>query len=919
MLTEMALSSDRMRFKDKIIANIAKAIKGIQEAVFFKNRTTADDSPLVLCNNDRQCHKLCENLDHVFLHGLRQHSHGYWKVVTEYTHKNAVREIKNLRNVTTDLGRGRAWIFMALNDMLLESYIRCITQHTKMLKKHYAKDALLLDQQQMSVLLTLTSGLECAVFQLEYDLPYLDLTAYPPRTRTASEVEEEVDGPRGAVKGVAASLRPSTETAASTPESSKALTDSDTASLSSLDTPALRSARISSVSMDSGFPGDILTQQNSKQRSVTPIDTLSVSSHGSGGEPDRLTRLENIVNRTDTGMEEEDGGLEVIRMKSGKKLIPGAKKKKGTSAKKDARGSMSREQSVTSTDSVSASAPVGIGQTSSVTSLEGAGFGKGSPGRNSLYGKSPPNWHDRESPHCENGSSTNGSSMGEKENSTDIRNEGDSSGVKPTTGMKGEGDTGNAACRNSDVERMTAEMKDSFADGFAQLDTAVASIRATATTLHQHPEWAAVTSQSPSSSSSPPPFQNIHSGYEYSQQSSSSRDLENSCFNPSAIACDKDTATGERNAKVPGSVVNSQPSMSAQEKLESRCAQLCRPLSVEENVDGGHRDIADSALLEQRVQTLSNTQEEERSLNREAKRAGDSQVPARDWLEEKKEEEEVDFYLAPDKVGLVSADKTTHNYSRRQDYVDFISGHYGDDSSVMEERVGVDEEGNIVETESPTEGNRDYALRLDNNTKLQIMLDIFTHDDEEFLKMFVSREGHSEGEQKVAFVLVTSHALYLLRQRDADRKFETEIAIRLKDLSFISLSLNKQIVNIESTGPNRRKERVWLTPGDQLLAQQMLDCLEEAMKRLQQPSSVRSHFSVGSDEPLQIIALRKYIARDYNCQVIHHSRLQLSGNTSPATPNCQEMDVEIEDYSLVFWEDTQSNKSDVLKTSLKRP
>ena len=55
--------------------------------------------------------------------------------------------------------------------------------------------------------------------------------------------------------------------------------------------------------------------------------------------------------------------------------------------------------------------------------------------------------------------------------------------------------------------------------------------------------------------------------------------------------------------------------------------------------------------------------------------------------------------------------------------------------------------------------------------------------------MFATREGHSEGNTKVTFVLVTNFALYLLKRKDLDHKFEAELAIPLKDLSFISVSV----------------------------------------------------------------------------------------------------------------------------------
>ena len=46
---------------------------------------------------------------------------------------------------------GRAWLFMALNECLLESYIRCFQQNEKMTEEFYVNDALVRDQQVQSM------------------------------------------------------------------------------------------------------------------------------------------------------------------------------------------------------------------------------------------------------------------------------------------------------------------------------------------------------------------------------------------------------------------------------------------------------------------------------------------------------------------------------------------------------------------------------------------------------------------------------------------------------------------------------------------------------------------------------------------------------------------------------------------------
>ncbi|KAJ8320707.1 hypothetical protein KUTeg_002294 [Tegillarca granosa] len=272
---KMASVSDRLRLKDRIIANVSKAIKSVQECC------SNTENPVILSNNSWQCHKLCEHFDHVFLHGLKHIGHGYWKVVTEFTRKNAIKEIKRLQNVTTDLGRGRAWLFMALNESSLESYLRCFEMNEKLVKKYYVKESLVLDQQRMNVLLTLTAGLEYAVFQLDYDVAYLDLNTYPPRSRAESEAAREDED----------------KSMLSTQGSNTALNDGDNVSVQSADTSSA-SHDSKTLSIDSGCNID----KNDTQDKLDELDT-------------RITRLASAVSVNEE-CPDEDLGIEVIHSDS---------------------------------------------------------------------------------------------------------------------------------------------------------------------------------------------------------------------------------------------------------------------------------------------------------------------------------------------------------------------------------------------------------------------------------------------------------------------------------------------------------------------------------------------------------------------------------------------------------------------------
>jgi hypothetical protein len=101
-----------------------------------------------MTNSDYQVHELCQQFDNMFLFGLKKLEDGYWKLAIEFMHKNVLAELKRLLNVTTCFGLGRAWIYHALNDNLMESYLKCFLENKKIVLKYYKREqALILDEQ----------------------------------------------------------------------------------------------------------------------------------------------------------------------------------------------------------------------------------------------------------------------------------------------------------------------------------------------------------------------------------------------------------------------------------------------------------------------------------------------------------------------------------------------------------------------------------------------------------------------------------------------------------------------------------------------------------------------------------------------------------------------------------------------------
>ncbi|XP_054251024.1 pleckstrin homology domain-containing family M member 2 [Indicator indicator] len=161
--------------KDRILENISLSVKKLQS--YF---AACEDETPAIRNHDKVLQRLCEHLDHALLYGLQDLSSGYWVLVVHFTRREAVRQIELLQHVATNLGRSRAWLYLALNENSLESYLRLFQENLSLLHKYYVKNALVCSHDHLTLFLTLVSGLEFIRFDLDLDAPYLDLAPYMP-------------------------------------------------------------------------------------------------------------------------------------------------------------------------------------------------------------------------------------------------------------------------------------------------------------------------------------------------------------------------------------------------------------------------------------------------------------------------------------------------------------------------------------------------------------------------------------------------------------------------------------------------------------------------------------------------------------------------------------------------------------------
>ncbi|XP_077693330.1 pleckstrin homology domain-containing family M member 2 isoform X1 [Eretmochelys imbricata] len=161
--------------KDRILENISLSVKKLQS--YF---AACEDETPAIRNHDKVLQRLCEHLDHALLYGLQDLSSGYWVLVVHFTRREAIKRIEVLQHVATNLGRSRAWLYLALNENSLESYLRLFQENLSLLHKYYVKNALVCSHDHLTLFLTLVSGLEFIRFDLDLDAPYLDLAPYMP-------------------------------------------------------------------------------------------------------------------------------------------------------------------------------------------------------------------------------------------------------------------------------------------------------------------------------------------------------------------------------------------------------------------------------------------------------------------------------------------------------------------------------------------------------------------------------------------------------------------------------------------------------------------------------------------------------------------------------------------------------------------
>ncbi|KAJ0060141.1 hypothetical protein NL108_003955, partial [Boleophthalmus pectinirostris] len=93
----------------------------------------------------------------------------FWFYVKEHLNRHELQRFYSLRHISSELGRGRAWLRCALNEHSLERYLHSLVADRTRLSTYYEDWAFILDEERASMLPTMAAGLNSILFAINID------------------------------------------------------------------------------------------------------------------------------------------------------------------------------------------------------------------------------------------------------------------------------------------------------------------------------------------------------------------------------------------------------------------------------------------------------------------------------------------------------------------------------------------------------------------------------------------------------------------------------------------------------------------------------------------------------------------------------------------------------------------------------
>ncbi|XP_069373285.1 sorting nexin-29 isoform X1 [Paralichthys olivaceus] len=169
--------------RQHLLERLLDAVKQCQIRFGGRKEIATDSDSRVIC--------LCAQFEAVLQHGLRK-SRGlaltaaalkqaagfsskaeaeltFWFYVKEHLNRHELQRFYSLRHISSELGRGRAWLRCALNEHSLERYLHTLLADRPRLGTYYEDGAFILDEERASMLPTMAAGLNSILFAINID------------------------------------------------------------------------------------------------------------------------------------------------------------------------------------------------------------------------------------------------------------------------------------------------------------------------------------------------------------------------------------------------------------------------------------------------------------------------------------------------------------------------------------------------------------------------------------------------------------------------------------------------------------------------------------------------------------------------------------------------------------------------------
>ncbi|KAI5940037.1 Sorting nexin-29 [Manis javanica] len=166
-----------------LMERLLDAVKQCQIRFGGRKEIASDSDSRVTC--------LCAQFEAVLQHGLKR-SRGlaltaaalkqaagfasktetepvFWFYVKEVLNKHELQRFCSLRHITSDVGRGRAWLRCALNEHSLERYLHMLLADRGRLSTFYEDWSFVMDEERSSMLPTMAAGLNSILFAINID------------------------------------------------------------------------------------------------------------------------------------------------------------------------------------------------------------------------------------------------------------------------------------------------------------------------------------------------------------------------------------------------------------------------------------------------------------------------------------------------------------------------------------------------------------------------------------------------------------------------------------------------------------------------------------------------------------------------------------------------------------------------------